>query len=838
MPLFGSGMLVRANSCVSRLFAGRARALRHVLASSSCLSVAMLFAEPVLAQSIEKAITTSNVVQFAIVFGTVAAAMISAIALIRERTRISAQNHDLRERVAELSSNASRTDALLGMRDQRVIIWDSSQDRPDLAGSLPMEAGTPEDRGSFLAFGRWLLPRSAAALDHAVSSLREKAHKFDLTVETQNGTLLEVQGRCSPRIATVRFLPLSQAQRGHAELRIAHQFLSEEHAALLALLDALETPVWLRDGRDRLQWVNRAYATAVDLPEAEEAVLTKRELLGTAARTEIAAIQKIGGVFSRTVSTVIGGDRRMLSVTDVAQRSGSAGIAIDMSEIEALRAEYERVVKAHAETLDQINTAIAIFDAHGKLRFFNQAFQALWDLDIAFLESAPDNTFLLDQLRSERKLAEQPEWRRWKENVLSAYRAVEPVTDQWYLPDGRTLRVVGNPQPQGGVTWVFENLTERIDLESRYRTAVRVQRETLDSLAEGVTVFGSDGRLRLSNPAFHKLWGLTPELARTETHISELRDAADQLVAANPWNDFVASVTGFDEERRNRDGKVELRDGRVLHHALIHLPNGQVMITFVDVTDSANIERALKDKNEALLKSEQLKNAFVQHVSYELRSPLTNIIGFTDLLSQPLTGPLQERQSDYVEHIRSSSSVLLTIVNDILDLATVDAGIMTLELDEVSIENTVASASSQVSERLREHGISLRAQLNDAPQFMVADENRLRQILVNLLTNAANFAPSGSIIRLDCKKDGEGVLFSVHDDGPGMSPDVLDAVFQRFEARNNGGRRRGAGLGLSIVKSFVELHGGTIEIDTQEKRGTTVICRFPKLPLTVQDAAE
>ncbi|TIU16652.1 MAG: alkaline phosphatase, partial [Mesorhizobium sp.] len=154
----------------------------------------------------------------------------------------------------------------------------------------------------------------------------------------------------------------------------------------------------------------------------------------------------------------------------------------------------------------------------------------------------------------------------------------------------------------------------------------------------------------------------------------------------SPWRGFVAAITGFDDERRDRHGQTELNNGTVLRYAMIPLPNGQVMMTFVDVTDSVNVERALKDKNEALEKSDQLKNEFVQHVSYELRSPLTNIIGFTELLSLPSTGPLSQKQREYVEHVGSSSSVLLTIVNDILDLATVDAGIMELDISEVHVD--------------------------------------------------------------------------------------------------------------------------------------------------------
>src|SRR5690606_20330016 len=131
---------------------------------------------------------------------------------------------------------------------------------------------------------------------------------------------------------------------------------------------------------------------------------------------------------------------------------------------------------------------------------------------------------------------------------------------------------------------------------------------TLDNLAEGVAVFGPDGRLRLSNPAFASLWGLDSASVLPGVHVSVIRGLAERQAKESPWAGFVAAVTGFDEERRDRQGQTELVDGKVLRHALIHLPNGQVMMTFVDVTDSVNVERALKDKNEALLKSDQLKN--------------------------------------------------------------------------------------------------------------------------------------------------------------------------------------------------------------------------------------
>src|SRR5690606_8234064 len=248
---------------------------------------------------------------------------------------------------------------------------------------------------------------------------------------------------------------------------------------------------------------------------------------------------------------------------------------------------------------------------------------------------------------------------------------------------------------------------------------------------------------------------------------------------------------------------------------------------FVDMTASARAERALLEKNEALQKADEIKNDFVQHVSYELRSPLTNIIGFTDLLKTPGIGPLNTRQAEYIEHISTSSSLLLTIVNDILDLATVDAGIMRLDHAEVGLDELLDDVAMQIADRLHENEVTLEITAPKGLGAIVADQQRLKQILLKLLTNAINFAPEGSAITLTCRRDPADVFFSVSDNGPGIPQEMLDSVFDRFSSNPQGGRKSGAGLGLSIVESFVNLHRGEVSIDSSPGGGTTVTCRIP-----------
>lgn len=774
------------------------------------------------------ALSSIDVVGGATVIGAVSAALLSAIWIIREKAKIEAENGELKVRLGDANTQIDRYDALIVDKDRRIIVWDGDDQSAILLGDLPTEAGAPETRAAFLAFGRWLEAKSAASLENAVDLLRARGETFDVVIETQRGQLLEAQGRVSGGRAFVRFLALGDLRAELAALKTERDRLATTMETIQTVLDAIDQPFWVRMADGRLLWVNSAYAHAVEAVDGEDAVRRELELIGTHQRERIRMAATPDRPFADKLSTVVRGNRTIYDVVEARSVMGVAGMASDISDVEAVREELARTLRSHSETLDHLATAVAIFDREQRLQFYNQAFQKLFGLDTPFLETRPGNAEFLERLRVDGKLPEQHSWRDWKDQMLAVYHSVEPQQNFWYLPDGRTLNVFATAHPQGGATWVFENLTEQVDLEQRYNTLVKVQGETIDHLAEAVCVFGADGRLRLSNPAFRVLWGIGEAEAQPGTHISTITRVCEPAYPEDDgWRNFSAIITSLDEERRSYSGRFDLKTGLILDYAVVPLPNAQTMLTFVNVTDGARVEKALTEKNDALRKADALKNDFVKHVSYELRTPLTNIIGFADLLRTETTGPLNPKQAEYVEHISTSSSVLLMIVNDILDLATVDAGIMTLERTEIDIAELLDEAASLMSDRLKEGDLTLAVDAPAHPGTFVADRQRVRQILSKLLSNAANFAPEGSQIQLRCRREAGDIVFSVSDQGPGIPAHMLQTIFSRFESHGSGGRRRGAGLGLSIVDSFVSLHDGRVEVDSVEGRGTTIICRLP-----------
>ncbi len=777
---------------------------------------------------------------FAILIG---ASMLSAVFLIRQRGQISAENDQLRAALVESRSEAEARTLLLTTGEERLLVY-AGDGAPQIFGKLPKDCGAPSEEKRFLAFADWMAQENVRRLDNAIARLRGHGETFRTEIDLLDGRLIEATGTTIGGLAAVRFVLLAGLR---AQLREAE---NAEHGAVAtletmqALFDSAPIPVWLRDRDGKLTWINTAYAKAVDARSVDSALNHQMEFLAAQDRRTIAARLAEQPMVSERLSTVVEADRRNFSVVEAAGPLGSAGLAIDVTETEQVRMELRQTIDSQSETLDQLTTAVARFDEKTRLTYYNAAFQRLFDLTNAYLETEPDHLSLLDHLRTNGILPTERLVRsEMQETDLAAYRATEPTHTLWHLSDARTLRVIATPQPRGGATWIFEDITEKLELESQIKATVQLQRETIDYLSEAVAVFASDGRLRLSNPSFADLFGFDGDILAARPRIHALGDLAtvtmskriakaDETEPASggidQWTLFAHAVTDFDEGgRSNEAGELMFSTGQTIAYAVVPLPNAQTMLTFSDISDAREAERMLIEKNAALEQANQIKNDFVKHVNYELRSPLTNIIGFSALLNSPETGPLNERQNEYLGYIGVSTSTLLTIVNDILDLATVDAGIMALDLSDVVIADTVEHAAEGMRERFDEAKVTLDIDLSDAGESFRADGHRLTQILFNLLSNAVNFAPTGTTVELKAQRSAGHISFAVTDRGPGIAPDNIDRIFERFEADPAGARHSGAGLGLSIVKSFVELHDGRIHIDSTPGVATTVICTFP-----------
>jgi signal transduction histidine kinase len=803
---------------------------RAALLASSCAS-ALAFAGHAHAQAADfvDLALDSDVVGFALSGGLALFSAVVALTHIAQREAWRRTESALTEELEETRAKLDRAKIFLASEPQIFIAWEGPRGEPDIEGGPLSAADAPAPR-RVLGFGAWLTPADARELEHRVDRLRQNGEAFRLPLLGLTGRHFDADGRAVGGTAVLRIREVSGDRLELIKLRERHALSVADAEGLRAMFEALPAPVWIRDAEGRLVYVNSAYARAVEAKDAADAIARQIELLDQSARASASAAREKKTVWRERVNAIVAGARHPLDVTEAPAEHSSAAIAIDRHEIEKVRADLEQQMQSHVRTLDQLPTAVAIFDRSRRLKYRNAAYHDLWPLDPAFLDGQPTDAEILDRLRAERRLPVEADYKAWKSRLLEAHRSLEPRYHVWHMPNGRTLNVAAHPNPQGGVTWLYDDATKAYDLETRFNALHRMQNETLETLHEGVAVFGADGRLQFSNPAFAELWRLEPQALAEKPRFETIEEKCRELHANDStWSELRGFVTGLDDMRTGFARRIERSDGVTLDCTAQPLHEGAALLTFVDVTADVNVERALTDRNKALLAAEKLRNDFIHHVSYELRSPLNNINGFVHLLGEAGTGGLNPRQQEYLGYVRKSSAALLAIIDDILDLATIDEDALELEIEDVDAQATMRAAIEGVQDRLAENSIELQIVATDNVGVFRGDAKRVRQILFNLLSNAIGFSRPGQTVTLAAlRREGE-VVFKVTDRGRGIPPEVLERVFDRFESHTAGSRHRGVGLGLSIVRAFMDLHGGKVLIDSAPGEGTIVTCIFPAL---------
>jgi signal transduction histidine kinase len=629
------------------------------------------------------------------------------------------------------------------------------------------------------------------------------------------GGFVAVDGRAAGACAWIRLQPLIAADGG---LPPAARFA--------ALLDALPQLAWVRSAGGALIWANAAWLKAVDAKSLEDAVARKLAF-DRAATALMAEAAERGEQRQITRWAPVGGRRRAFRITAQPLEGGDIGAwALDVTETEDTREALKRHVEAHDETLNHLADAVAIFSAAKRLTFHNTAFAQLWGLEPAWLADHPSHGEVLDRLRQRRRLPETVDYSRWKTDELSWYEALGPAPDDlWTLPDGRTLRVVRQPHPLGGLLLLFSDITGELRLKAQYNALIQVQQATLDKLNDAVAVFGSDGRLRLHNEAFARFWNVTPAAVDSAVDFDGVVElCVPRLHDQQFWRELKARVADPDPRARiAMSGETKTSDDRIVAFQSRPLPDGATLIAFADITDTRRLEKAVQERSSALAEAERLKRDFVGNVSYELRTPLTTIIGYSELLDH--TGDaLPARARDYVAAVRAAASQLARSIDDVLDTAQIDAGEMALDVGDVHVAKLLDDAAQRWSREAAAGEIRLEVVRDPAIGVIRADAKRLAQSLDHLLENAMMQTPPNGVVTLSARRALSEIQIQVSDTGRGIPFHVQAHIFDRFVGRDRGG----PGLGLALVKALVELHGGWVALESEPGHGATFTCHLPE----------
>jgi signal transduction histidine kinase len=750
----------------------------------------------------------------------------------------------LRARMAAVAVAQARG-RLLALAEQgpalaMVVRADGRVEMPAGLADLMGLAALPTQLSDIVGNEAVFAPSDSAALEREIAAAQKAARPFRVSVRATGSarTLLAVGQRApdavrAPGGVVIWFIDTTESQDEVARWSGEAARYRDAFEALTGLIEAAPMPMWYRDSALKLAMVNSAYVAAVDGRDAEAVVAAGTEITDVQGSGEppasAAAARDSGRPTMVKLPATIGGARRMLHIHDVPLPIGGvAGFAVDVEELEQARAGIKRAGEAQRAMLDRLSAGVAQFGADRSLIFCNQPFRRMFEMRNEWLADRPEFDRVLERMREANRLPVVRDFPGWKAERRDWFLAAEDAREEnWTLPGGAHLRVVAQPLPEGGLLVIFEDLTEQVQLASARDTLLRVRTATFDNLFEALGVFAADGRLQLWNNRFRQLWGFDEAFVTSHPRVDALSKAAAPRLA-NPARVHVIAelVRAATVERQQRGATVELADGRHFEVAAVPLPDGNALFTMLDISDRRRSEAALRERNEALEAADKVKTAFVANMSYELRTPLTSIKGFAEMLHGGYAGDLPESATEYSAAILESVALLGDLIDDVLDL-TREGG--ELERGAVDLELTAGAAADAVLIAARTKRIALKVDVQGSAGSVIGDARRIRQAVEHLLRHAVAGTGEDGEVLLHVDGDDARARIVVSDNGPGMSEAQQARAFERFvQPGVSRSGERALGLGLPLARQFVEAHGGTVELVSEPGVGTMIVIELPR----------
>jgi len=754
-----------------------------------------------------------------VTLGAIALAGSLALVMMAMRARADALLRRAVRRTARVEAQFQRESAIVSADPGALFVW------RNIDGE-----GEPEARAGASAVLAGCIDRDENGdLKDALDTLGAEGSLFSLTVPGADGRVFQAYGKPAAGQAALWLRDVTPDAEANYNLTVRLTASEIERGRLGDLLDVAPMPVWRRSLGLDLVWVNRAYVDAVDPPMGQDVIDDQIEL-DRESRTLAERALESNRTQSALHYVVVGGQRRAFEMQAVPMGDGVASFAIDVTDVDETKRLLQQHIDAHEETLHRLPVAVAIFGPDQRLKFSNKAYAKLWDLDERWLGTHPSDGEILERLREMRRLPEQRDFAPWKKERLGLYTSVlEEREEHWHLPRGSTLRVTCQPHPFGGLIFIYADVTDQLALERSLNQLSSVQRTTIDHLTEALAVFGTDGRLKLSNKAFAEHWRIDPKALADQPRFADVFALCRRMLPdEGHWSMLTMLITGATAERRVTVERLERNDDRVLSFAAAPLPDGSLLLSYRDVTDTAMRQEALEERNAALLASDKLKSDFISNVSYQLRTPLNSIMGFAQMLQQGIAGKVSDKQKTYLSDILNASKTLETLIDDILDLALIEAGTIELDRQDVDVPEVLSGVRPLVEERARKARVDVVNESDPAAGKLWADEKRLLQVVYNLVINAIEHTPPNGRIVYGAEGAAGEVRIFVNDTGVGIPAEYQPVAFERFESTTRVKDSRRAGLGLALVRSFVELHGGWVELDSAVGKGTRVTCHFPR----------
>ena len=689
--------------------------------------------------------------------------------------------------------------------------------------------------------GRGLTEAQIDTLTRNVRRTQKTAKPFRMAINVSpaSGKSLALQGSLAdPAVspggsALVWVFDFSDSQAELTQLREEAARAREDFGALVGLIEAAPMPMWFRGADMQLRLVNQAYVAAVGAESADQVVADQVELDETVnGRTAAEVAQQAADrrqPIERILSATIERARRTIRVTDLPlMGEGIAGYAVDIEEMEEQAREFRAFREAQRSMLDQLSIGVAQFDAGHRMTFANQPFHRVFSLPPGVVNERTSFGQMLLIARENGRIPEVRDFPAWRNELTEWFQRDEPHEEAWPLSDSTHLRIVAQPLPDGGLVMIAEDRTEQLALSATRDTLLRTRTATFDNLFEALAVFAPDGHLELWNRGFPGAWGIDPEVLDGHPQAEDLLQAISRNLSdpalVSQLNQVIRAAT---LDRKKSNGRIELADGRTLDFTGVPLPDGNGMLTVLDVTASQQAEVALRERNRALEEADAVMTRFLANMSYEFRTPLTSIGGFAELLTSGIAGELSPQATEYAQAISLSVGKLTEQVENVLDLSQSEAGLMPLRKSTFTLLPFLTKIVRKEEQRIHDGELTLDLK-GDAEKSVTADPHQLRRAISQLLDNAINGTPRGGRIAIDIGRKRDETRIVISDNGRGMSQHELARALEGIRMSSDGkGIERRHGLGIPLARQLIEAHGGTLEIRSRKNSGTTATITLP-----------
>ncbi|NRA73482.1 MAG: PAS-domain containing protein [Rickettsiales bacterium] len=635
------------------------------------------------------------------------------------------------------------------------------------------------------------------------------------------------------------FLYIKRIRLSVSKINEAYKLLQSENESIKAdlklkdsLLDELPYPIWVKRKDSTITYFNNKFANFISLNTQD--IHNSAVDINTAEYNLTRKAVTSRKTCSDEIYTIVDQDRYLYKfhATPLIDNTHVLVTAHDVSDKIQIKNDLEKYIVTQECLLESTGTAIAIYNVDTKLKFFNQAFSNLWKLDKEWLLNQPTYRELLEQLRDQRKIPEQIDFSIFIKEQLKLFTTITSTHNEFiHLPNGKTLRILMIPHALGGVLFSYEDITDKVALERSYKILTKVQKETLDHINDGITVFSESGKLEISNTKFTQLWNLDDEVTNDNPQMQCILDKMYPMLSKKIADKktlhelFLKNINS----RKTKNIRLNRNDDSCIEALFVPLFNGATLISYNDITDSALIEKNLIERAHELKEADTMKTAFLANISYELRTPLMSIMGFSEALLNRYIGQLTDKQLTYIKDIYTASTYLANLINNVMDLAAIDAGNMKLNLSKFDIVEIIKPIVELLRKKIEGRNLTLKIDIKEDIDTMIGDVNKIKQIIFNLLNNAIIYSSSKRSVNLKVHRTNSNIIVCVEDDGKGIEKKHHSCIFNRSYKVNSNSPLSNTGLrfGLILIKSFVELHGGRIDLQSHVRKGNVVKCIFP-----------